>query len=206
MDSTAQRGGNLYDKYGTKNPVARYLMQGFLAAFDDLVAMVSANSAFDVGCGEGHLTIRLAARGLAVRGCDPDPAVVAEANQRLAAAGHPEACFVSTIAELARSQVGADLVVCCEVLEHVLGPEAALEHLISMSRRYLLLSVPREPIWRALNIVRGAYLNDLGNTPGHVNHWSARNFIHMVAPRTRVVATRRPLPWTMVLCERRAGS
>jgi 2-polyprenyl-3-methyl-5-hydroxy-6-metoxy-1,4-benzoquinol methylase len=206
MDSTAQRGGNLYDKYGTKNPVARYLMQGFLAAFDDLVAMVPANSAFDVGCGEGHLSIRLAARGLAVRGCDPDPAVVAEANQRLAAAGHPEACFVSTIAELARSQVAADLVVCCEVLEHVRSPEVALEHLISLSRNYLLLSVPREPIWRALNMMRGAYLRDLGNTPGHVNHWSSRDFIDMVAARTNVVAIRRPLPWTMVLCEKRAGS
>jgi 2-polyprenyl-3-methyl-5-hydroxy-6-metoxy-1,4-benzoquinol methylase len=206
MDSTAQRGGNLYDKYGTKNPIARYLMRGFLAAFDDLVAIVPARSALDVGCGEGHLSVRLAARGLTVRACDPDPAVVSQANQRLAAAGQPQVGFVAGIADLAASQTAADLVVCCEVLEHIPGPEAALEHLISLSRGHLLLSVPREPIWRALNMMRGAYLSDLGNTPGHVNHWSSRDFINMVAARTRVVAVQRPLPWTMVLCEKWAGS
>ena len=39
---------------------------------------------------------------------------------------------------------------------------------------HLLVSVPREPLWRALNVARGAYLRELGNTPGHVNHWSKR--------------------------------
>lgn len=206
MDSMAQPGGNLYDKYGTKNPIARYLMQRFLAAFDDFVGMVPAGSALDVGCGEGHLSVRLAARGMTVLGCDPDPHVVAQANERLAAKGYPQACFVAGIADLTASRSAADLVVCCEVLEHVRAPEAALEHLISLSRNYLLLSVPREPIWRVLNMMRGAYLSDLGNTPGHVNHWSSRDFINMVAARTSVVAIRRPLPWTMVLCEKRAAS
>src|SRR5262245_38321150 len=112
MDNAVQRGGNLYDKYGTKNPVARYLMQGFLATFDELAAMPAAKSAFDVGCGEGHLSIRLAARGLAVRGCDPDPAVVTEANQRLAAAGYQQSCFVAKIGDLAATPAAADLVVC----------------------------------------------------------------------------------------------
>ena len=40
--------------------------------------------------------------------------------------------------------------------------------------RALLVSVPREPLWRGLNMARGAYMRDLGNTPGHVNHWSKR--------------------------------
>ena len=31
---------------------------------------------------------------------------------------------------------------------------------------HLLVSVPREPLWRGLNMARGAYLKDLGNTPG----------------------------------------
>jgi 2-polyprenyl-3-methyl-5-hydroxy-6-metoxy-1,4-benzoquinol methylase len=206
MASRAQRGGNLYDKYGTKNPIARYLMRGFLSAFDDLVAMIAASSVLDVGCGEGHLSVRLAARGLTVQGCDPDPDVVAQANQRLAAMALPQTCFVASIDELANSQLAADLVVCCEVLEHVHSPQSALQHLISLSRSHLLLSVPREPIWRALNITRGAYLSDLGNTPGHVNHWSSGGFINMIAARANIVAIRQPLPWTMVLCEKRTAS
>ena len=44
--------------------------------------------------------------------------------------------------------------------------------------------MPREPLWRGLNMARGAYLKDLGNTPGHVNHWSKRSF-HRAARAAR---------------------
>ena len=50
-----------------------------------------------------------------------------------------------------------------------------------VARRHLLVSVPREPLWRGLNVARGAYLSDLGNTPGHVNHWSKRSFVAMLS-------------------------
>ena len=44
---------------------------------------------------------------------------------------------------------------------------------------------PREPLWRGLNIARGAYLKDLGNTPGHLNHWSKRGFVALLSPPRR---------------------
>ena len=194
------RGGNLYDKYGTTNPVARHLMSKFLAAFDELVSMTGATSALDVGCGEGHLSLRLVSLGLKVEGCDPDPICVGEANDRLAAGGGQPSCFVSDISNLGRRT--ADLVVCCEVLEHVDEPALALSRLLDLECSYLLLSVPREPIWRALNMLRGAYLSNLGNTPGHVNHWSASSFVKLVSARADIVAVRKPLPWTMVLARK----
>ena len=64
---------------------------------------------------------------------------------------------------------------------------------------HLLVSVPREPLWRALNMARGAYLTDLGNTPGHVNHWSRRGFEALLSRHGEVVETRSPFPWTMTL-------
>ena len=67
----------------------------------------------------------------------------------------------------------------------------------------MLLSTPREPLWRALNVLRGKYLRDLGNTPGHVQHWSAEGLLALARTELRVVAERRPLPWTVVLGERR---
>ena len=45
----------------------------------------------------------------------------------------------------------------------------------------------------------GAYIKDLGNTPGHVNHWSKRSFVAMLSRYGEVVEARSPFPWTMCL-------
>ena len=65
---------------------------------------------------------------------------------------------------------------------------------------WLILSVPREPLWRALNLARLSYVGALGNTPGHLNHWSKREFLRFVGDGLEVVEARSPLPWTMALC------
>ena len=74
-----------------------------------------------------------------------------------------------------------DLATAIEVLEHVPEPEATLAEMARVARRRLLVSVPREPLWRGLNVARGAYLRELGNTPGHVNHWSKRAFAALLS-------------------------
>jgi SAM-dependent methyltransferase len=86
-----------------------------------------------------------------------------------------------------------------EVLEHVPEPEATLAEMARVASRYLLVSVPREPVWRALNMARGAYWRDLGNTPGHLNHWSRRSFVDLLSRYGTVEEARSPFPWTMVL-------
>ena len=67
------------------------------------------------------------------------------------------------------------------------------------AQRWLLASVPREPLWRALNVARGAYVSRLGNTPGHLNHWSRRAFIRLLSAHGEIVEVRSPFPWTMLL-------
>jgi hypothetical protein len=71
-------------------------------------------------------------------------------------------------------------------------------------RRAVLLSTPWEPVWRLLNLARGRYVRDLGNTPGHVQHFGRRALVRLAEARLRVVAVRRPLPWTVILGEPRA--
>jgi hypothetical protein len=68
-----------------------------------------------------------------------------------------------------------------------------------VARRHLLVSVPREPLWRALNMARGAYLREFGNTPGHLNHWSRRSFEALLGRYGQVQEARSPFPWTMLL-------
>lgn len=88
-----------------------------------------------------------------------------------------------------------------ETLEHLDDPLAALRELKRVSRKYVIVSVPREPLWRILNCARGKYLGALGNTPGHINHWSTRGIRRFVAQELTVIDHRTPLPWSMVLAQ-----
>ncbi len=92
-----------------------------------------------------------------------------------------------------------DVATAIEVLEHVPDPAHTIAEMARVAHRWLLVSVPREPLWRGLNMARGAYWKDLGNTPGHVNHWSKRAFASQLGRHGEVVEARSPFPWTMLL-------
>ena len=203
MNADLQPAGNYYDKYRTANPIARHLMQGFLEAFDALSAQVPVSSALEIGCGEGELSIRLARRGFRMRGCDISADIVDEARRRAALAGLQATFRTQAIETIDIAVESAPFVVCCEVLEHLENPERGVETLAQLARPWLLASVPREPLWRALNMARCKYLGALGNTPGHLNHWSRRGFLELLERNFEIVDTRAPLPWTMALCRRR---
>ncbi|MET0823555.1 MAG: methyltransferase domain-containing protein [Solirubrobacterales bacterium] len=205
MPARMSEGGNVYDKYATTNPIERRLVGGFLAQLGELAARTGAREAHEVGCGEGELSIMLARRGLSVRGSDISEQVVDEARARAAAAGLEIAFKAAPVTSLEPGADAAELVVCCEVLEHVDDPVAGLETLAGLARPWLLLSVPREPLWRALNLARLKYVGELGNTPGHLNHWSRRGFLDFLAERVELVEVRSPLPWTMALCRSDQG-
>ncbi|MBB3395044.1 methyltransferase domain-containing protein [Rhizobium sp. BK060] len=192
--------GNYYDKYHTRNPIARYLMNGFLQSFDELTEIAGTRRAYEVGCGEGNLSLRLHDRGWDVRGSDLERVSVDEANAQCAERGIEAKFDVRSLFDLTPEQASTELVVCCEVLEHVPETERALSVLRSLAKPYLIISVPREPIWRVLNLARGKYFKAFGNTPGHIQHWSSSSFIKLLEKTMNVVEVRRPLPWTMVLC------
>lgn len=192
--------GNYYDKHGTKNPLARLLVAGFYRAFDDLLRVSGAKSLHEIGCGEGVLSLRAATAGLNVTGADIDDGVVAEANRRASLAGLAAPFRQGDIYGLVPGSMAArDLLVCCEVLEHLPDPQTALDVLAQSGAPLLVLSVPREPLWRVLNMARLRYLGALGNTPGHLNHWSRAAFLSFVRRRFDVLETRSPVPWTFVL-------
>jgi SAM-dependent methyltransferase len=198
--NAAEAGGNVYDKYGTANPIARRLMARFMGSLDRLVERTGAREAHEVGCGEGELAIRLARNGLRVRGSDAFPQVLEEARRRSAAAGVEIEFEAVPVEALDPPSHAAELVVCCEVLEHLEDPDRALEMLAILARPWLIASVPREPLWRGLNLARLSYVRQLGNTPGHLNHWSSREFVRFLTRRFEVIEVVNPLPWTMALC------
>jgi SAM-dependent methyltransferase len=172
----------------------------FIDRLEKLAESTGARQAHEVGCGEGELAMRLAGRGLRVRGTDVSSEVIEEARRRAQAAGLEIEFQAAPVQELRPDRDAAELIVCCEVLEHLQDPDGALEVIASLARPWAIVSVPREPLWRALNMARLAYLSDLGNTPGHLNHWSRGAFVRFLERRLEVVAVHTPLPWTMALC------
>lgn len=191
--------GNTYDKYGSTNPLVRRMMDGFESALDDMLEAASPMSLLDVGCGEGVLVHQWAQRLEPARvvGIDlEEPSIQAGWEQRKA----PNLEYKVMRAEnLPFAENEFDLACAIEVLEHVPDPEHTLAEMARCAEHRLLVSVPREPLWRMLNMARGAYLKDLGNTPGHLNHWSKRSFVKLLSRYGKVVEARSPFPWTMLL-------
>jgi SAM-dependent methyltransferase len=192
--------GNTFDKYGSTNPVVRRLMSGFQAALEELVSQAAPHSILDLGCGEGVLTEQWAARlgNGRVVGVDlPDPKLAAQWQRR----SRPNLDFgeLDVTRGLPYADREFDLVCATEVLEHVPGPERVVAEMARVAARQLIVSVPHEPLWRMLNVARGAYLRDLGNTPGHINHWTRRGFVSFLSTHGTVTEIRSPFPWTMLL-------
>lgn len=188
--------GNFYDKYATKNRISRALVTGFLSSVTTLYRSAEARSVLEVGCGEGKLADHLVRSGPR-----PDRFLATDLSlERRAADIDPIIEFAEASAyELPYEDGSFDLVVCCEVMEHLERPQEALAEVARVARNFVLMSTPWEPVWRAMNMARGKYLRDLGNTPGHIQHFGRRDLVELARTRIEVVTVMTPLPWTVIL-------
>ncbi|GAA5525682.1 tRNA 5-carboxymethoxyuridine methyltransferase [Microbulbifer aestuariivivens] len=193
--------GNTFDKYSSRNPIVKWMMGGFDSALSDLVEKASPETINEVGCGEGYWVLRWLEQGLLARGCDFSKIVIDIARKNALDAGISDSIFEPvSIYDLSEDRDSADLIVCCEVLEHLENPDIGMQALQRVVRKNLIISVPQEPIWCALNLARGKYISRFGNTPGHIQHWSRKSFIKFVSKYFIVDEVKSPFPWTMILC------
>jgi 2-polyprenyl-3-methyl-5-hydroxy-6-metoxy-1,4-benzoquinol methylase len=188
------------NKYQMRNPIGQILLKNFDRVLCDLVKPINPKTILEVGCGEGHVTqILVDCTAAQIRGTDISNTIL---NQAREAVVSPRVSFQNkNIYQFNPDIDRAELVVCCEVLEHIENPTLGLEKLASLASPYCLLSVPREPIFRTLNLLRGAYLAEFGNSPGHIQHWSKRGFIRLVKTQFDLIEVRAPLPWTVILAK-----
>ena len=196
--------GNVFDKHSSGNPVVRRLVRDFDQGMFGVLAGVSdVRSVLEVGCGEGHVTAKLAARfpGARVLGTDFSAAIV-DVARRAQPGIEFDVCSIYDTARLG----SWDLVVACEVFEHLHDPARALDAVCAAHPGHVLVTVPREPLWRILNLARGRYWSALGNTSGHVQHWSRRSLLRFLGTRLEILEVRTPLPWVQVLGRPRPAS
>jgi ubiquinone/menaquinone biosynthesis C-methylase UbiE len=184
-------------KYTSNNRVVQYLNRVYLRNITALVLRARPRRLLDVGCGEGvvlrHLDRHL--EGVTVVGLDVDGT-----GLRVARSQNAVSLVQGSVYDLPFAAGSFDLVLCCEVLEHVERPDAALAELARVSRDRVLLSVPNEPIWCLSNMARGKYLARFGNTIGHIQHWTRWAFLRFVRTRLDLVEVRTWLPfWSMML-------
>jgi len=195
----------LQTKYANPNPLARMMTGRFLGTMEELARpILKANPKLrllEAGCGEGINLARLEAMPEAasaeLEGFDVDAPSLENARHLVKRSVIRE----GSIYAIDAPDASADLVLCLEVLEHLEEPEKALAELRRVARGPVLLSVPREPLWCVLNMARGKYWSSLGNTPGHLNHWSRAAFVRMVSQFFKVQEVRSPIPWTMLRAE-----
>jgi len=194
--------GNVFNKYSSSNPIVNWIMNNFESSLSEFVSQVSPSTIHEVGCGEGFWVLNWAKQGISAKGSDFSSKIIELAVQNAANHNLDPALFSTrNIYELEPEQHSADLIVCCEVLEHLEEPEQALASLQRITQKYLIISVPREPLWCTLNLIRGKYIRSWGNTPGHIQHWSSQQFVSLISQYFTVVAIKKPLPWTMLLCQ-----
>ncbi len=195
------------DKYTKTGSVGQYLLNQFFVGIQSMVShsAVTEGTALEVGAGQGFSTARLGAmlpEGVDLRASEFLPEQVAEAKLR-----NPGLEVVQeSVYELDREDRSVDLIFCLEVLEHLDDPATALSELARVSSQYVIISTPREPLWCALNMARGKYLGAFGNTPGHIQHWSTRALKRAAEPWFDVIATRTPIPWSILLLKPRTGN
>ncbi|TYC10629.1 class I SAM-dependent methyltransferase [Bizionia gelidisalsuginis] len=191
---------NFSGKYEDPNLLSKYLVDNYFKSVRKLISKINdIESSHEIGCGEGRSTMRLnrMVSKLSASEYVEKLLIIAQKNNS------DTSIFQESVYELKNEKNSVDLVFLLEVLEHLDYPELALEEIKRISKKFLILGVPREPLWRFLNICRFKYLKYLGDTPGHLNHWSKRSLIKLVERRYgKVIAVESPLPWTIVLARK----
>jgi SAM-dependent methyltransferase len=126
-------GGILIRDAAVYDTLSRFLLAPFVGRIAADVAVVARDGArvLEVGCGPGHLSIRLARRhGLEVTGLDLDPAMIQRARANVDRLGDGDerrpSFLVGDVASLAFPDGSFDLVISTLSMHHWADPTAGL--------------------------------------------------------------------------------
>jgi ubiquinone/menaquinone biosynthesis C-methylase UbiE len=192
--------GNLYDKYSSQNRLEKLVVKRFLKNLKKLIIPLGARNLLDVGCGEGFITDFICK---SIR-CPVTAVDIGDDVLKKARNDYPEISFIKGSAyKLPFKDKSFEIVSAIEILEHLEHPENALREFKRVSKKWLVASVPQEPLWRILNMAKFKYLTRWGNTPGHIQHWTTRSFCRLMSKNFRVIKVSVTIPWIITLCDTR---
>ena len=193
---------NIYldqEKYQKANVLTAFIIKRFFKSLAKVIQGGQYKSILDVGCGEGVPLLNIFSElqsNNSISGVDFDEIKLLMIKNNI-----PQGNFVKgNIYNLSYKSKTFDLILCLEVLEHLSSPEIALEEIKRVSSHDILFSVPNEPLWSFLNLVRLKYIRNFGNTPGHCQKWSSCNFQKLVERYFKIKLVKKVIPWTVIFC------
>ena len=184
-------------KYHNGNALHRAMLKRFFDLVAREVARLECATTLDFGCGEAFFWQEVRNRvDLAgnITGIDLRAEALSIATQT-----HPEIMFLQQDILLWEPQHKSELVVASQVLEHLVDPGRFLGRLCEVSSRYLLLTVPWEPLFMLCNLARGRDLMRFGNHPEHINHWGRRSFEAFVSEHAHIEKSIACFPFLIIV-------
>lgn len=181
-------------KYTNPNPLHRLSLGRFHAALASELRTLDPRSILDFGCGEAFTLDELAHLGVDLEnyeGVDLRADALDAARARWPGLRFSCADILDPRFDGRRY----DVTLALEVMEHLYEPERVLKRLVELTQKALILSVPHEPWFQLVNLMRGRDFIRLGNHPEHVQHWNSQTFADFIAPHAEVVGIRRSFPF-----------
>ena len=187
-------------EYQSTNPFTKRLIDNFYNKIKKIISDFGTDCRIlEVGCGAGESSRKIfeMLAGRYFEASEFDERYV----KKLLELNLPYKISQEDVNNMHRKENEFDCVIFLEVLEHISDYEQALKELFRVSSKYVLISVPNEPLWRLLNIARFKYLKEAGNTPGHINHWSPSKLKKLLGKYGKVIKIESSLPWIISLTE-----
>lgn len=190
-----------FQKHTSKNPIQQFLINNFYNSLLKVVTPLYVKNVLDAGCGEGFSLNKLKENNIGeeLEGIDYSKKAISFGKNLF-----PHLSLkIGSIYDLPYKDNTFDIVLGTEVLEHLENPKKALQEILRVSKKYILVSVPNEPFFMIGNFLRGKNVMQFGNDPEHIQHWTIFSFLKLVKEHgVRIKTVRFPFPWIMILGEK----
>ncbi|UCC30769.1 MAG: class I SAM-dependent methyltransferase [Phycisphaerales bacterium] len=143
-NDTFARQHDIDDYYSRSGLLIRWIEQQRLACIRSMVAAKPSDRILEVGCGGGHVLRQFPESDLT--GVDVSGEMLAKARRNLQ--GYRAYLLKGELQELDLPDAGFDKVICTEVLEHAVDPEAILAQIKCLVRTEgrLVITFPNDPL------------------------------------------------------------
>jgi len=186
-------------KYLSPNPLVKLIVGKFLRDVNMMAQYAKCATVLDVGCGEGFISRYLKAhnKNMFIQGLD-----ISQRALQVAKYFDPHSDLLrASVYNIPCKDESFDIAVCCELLEHLIDPERAVLEAKRVSKRFVILSVPRDPYFRAANVLRLKYLRRLGSPPVHIWNWTEKRFLRLLRKHFKEYCARASTLWIVALCK-----